>query len=414
MVKLSVCMIVKNEQDYLPQCLRHLKPFVDEIIIIDTGSTDKSVKIAKENGAIVYEKKWNYDFSAARNESLKHATGDWILVVDADEIISGMDMKKIRAIISDEMPGKPDAYFLDQINYTNTNTSIGWKPCDNYASLGGDAAGYFISPLIRLFRNNKGYEFRYKIHETLIDSVKQKKGVIAMIKIPIHHYGQVRDYERLQKKLEMYTKIIEDQTSLYPNDPKVHYQMGIKLLTDGQTEQAIQQFRKTIELKPDFAMPHIHIGDIYNAENKQSNAIKEYAVAIEKSPKNDVAYIKLAALLTQNAKFDDALRIIAIAQKNGLKSPALYCNLGFILMRFGKYNEAIKVFEGGLDRIKSSGDPYYPKIINYIVDCYLGMNKKNAAVELLKKIVSKDFPGVEKFKKRLMEIEEIEGQVKLH
>src|SRR3989344_364212 len=82
---LSLCMITKNEEQFLEQCLNSVKELVDEIIIVDTGSTDKTTEIAGKFTDKIYDFKWCDDFSAARNESLKHATKNWILVLDADE-----------------------------------------------------------------------------------------------------------------------------------------------------------------------------------------------------------------------------------------------------------------------------------------------------------------------------------------
>src|SRR3990167_5438874 len=88
---LSLCMIVKNEEKYLEQCLNSVKDLVDEIIIVDTGSTDKTKEIWKKfdfaHKIKFFDFKWIDDFSAARNESLKHAAKDWILVLDADEVL---------------------------------------------------------------------------------------------------------------------------------------------------------------------------------------------------------------------------------------------------------------------------------------------------------------------------------------
>ena len=83
--RLSVCMIVRDEERNLPRCLKSVKSIADEIIVVDTGSQDNTVLVAKELGADVYYFEWCDDFAAARNESLKHATGDWIFQIDADE-----------------------------------------------------------------------------------------------------------------------------------------------------------------------------------------------------------------------------------------------------------------------------------------------------------------------------------------
>ncbi|RLB04217.1 MAG: glycosyltransferase, partial [Deltaproteobacteria bacterium] len=85
--RLSVCMIVKNEEKMLPKCLESIREVADEIIIVDTGSTDNTVAIAESFGAKVYFHPWEKDFSKHRNQSLSYATGDWILQIDADETL---------------------------------------------------------------------------------------------------------------------------------------------------------------------------------------------------------------------------------------------------------------------------------------------------------------------------------------
>ncbi|MEP9411523.1 MAG: glycosyltransferase family 2 protein, partial [Candidatus Brocadia sp.] len=97
---ISACMIVKNEEKFLPQCLKSIKDAVDEIIIVDTGSTDKSVEIAQSFGAKVYHHPWNNSFSEARNHSLSYATCDWILQIDADETLEQADIPLLHKSIT--------------------------------------------------------------------------------------------------------------------------------------------------------------------------------------------------------------------------------------------------------------------------------------------------------------------------
>ena len=129
-MKLSLCMIVKNEGAVLGQCLESVRGLVDEVIIVDTGSSDKTREIAQhfvgEVGGSVVDFTWVDDFSAARNESLKHATGDWILVLDADEVIAQQDHAKIKQAIkkaseksdkSDKTGAKVQGFYLKTRNY---------------------------------------------------------------------------------------------------------------------------------------------------------------------------------------------------------------------------------------------------------------------------------------------------------
>ena len=122
---LSLCMIVKNEELNLAKCLMSVKPVVEEIIVVDTGSTDKTKAIASALGAKVFDFPWTNDFSEARNYSLSKASGDWILVLDADEVISHLDHGKLKTIVKNTA-GKRIAYTLVTRNYTNQAGSRGW------------------------------------------------------------------------------------------------------------------------------------------------------------------------------------------------------------------------------------------------------------------------------------------------
>jgi len=108
-------MITKNEEKFLESCLSSVKSIVDEIIIVDSGSIDKTKEIAANFNAKIIDFKWDNDFSAARNESLKYATKDWIIVLDADEVVSGNDLEKIKRLTENK---DVDGYKLIQRNYS--------------------------------------------------------------------------------------------------------------------------------------------------------------------------------------------------------------------------------------------------------------------------------------------------------
>src|SRR5471030_3198558 len=118
--QVSLCMIVKDEEEYLPRCLSSINDIVDEIIIVDTGSTDKTVDIAKKFGAKVYYFKWNNNFSEARNESLKYATKDWILILDADDEFYVEDRKTFKVLLDSNLDEKAIYYFETLSYYGNS------------------------------------------------------------------------------------------------------------------------------------------------------------------------------------------------------------------------------------------------------------------------------------------------------
>ena len=147
-LKLSLCMIVKDEEEMLPRCLAAVAPAVDEIVIVDTGSKDRTIEIAREYNATVIEKEWTGSFSDARNVSFEAATGDWIIYLDADEVLVADDVERLK-----KLTGRTwrEAFYLVETSYTG--------------ELGdGDA---ITNNALRVFRNRPHYRFEGRLHEQI-------------------------------------------------------------------------------------------------------------------------------------------------------------------------------------------------------------------------------------------------------
>ncbi len=202
-MKLSLCMIVKNEEKNIKDCLENIKDVVDEIIIVDTGSEDKTPWIAKEMGAKVYNFKWCNDFSAARNESIKHAKGEYIIYIDADDRISQKDAKKIYEL-KNHLPKDKNVAYAFKIIIPSPE-------------------GVFSSAYqIRLFPNISGVKFEFPIHEQIVPSLKRKgiKGMFTDIKI--EHKGYI-DLDTLKKKANRNLNILKKMLTEDPNNWFSHY-----------------------------------------------------------------------------------------------------------------------------------------------------------------------------------------------
>jgi len=159
-VRISLTMIVKNESAHLVDCLESVKDKVDEIIIVDTGSTDNTVSIALRYTSNVYSFPWHNDFSAARNFAIEHASGDWILALDADEEVQCQDSFSFHSMITKEKD--KEAFLLPLLNPISDST--------------GEYNTFYV---LRLFRNNGNYKYVGKIHEqvTLPDQQKVELAV---------------------------------------------------------------------------------------------------------------------------------------------------------------------------------------------------------------------------------------------
>ncbi len=211
-MSLSVCMIVKNEEAVIADCLNSVHSIADEIILVDTGSADKTKEIAHTFNAKIFSFEWVNDFSAARNEALKRATAEWILHIDADETLNSASLKEVQRIIDQS---DADAFTVVVRNY---------HPAE-------DMVRYMDSKQIRLFRNRAQYRYQNSIHEQIALSIEESGGNIQDSSILLHHYGyRKHNTHKAQRNRILLEKSVQ-------NDPKNAY-LQFKL---GETYKALQQ-----------------------------------------------------------------------------------------------------------------------------------------------------------------------------
>lgn len=227
---ISVCLIVKNEEKNLLRCLKSIENIADEIIVVDTGSTDNTIELARSLNAKVIEYNWNNDFSEARNKSLEYATKDWILFLDADEEIPKEEGEKFKLIINEPKNSKFEGYYFRLVNIISENDV-------------GDAV------VFRAFRNDMDYRFKGKMHEQVIASVQDKKGndVIGSTDIRILHYGYDPLLTSQEKKCDRNIKLLlsfdeEDKDGYY------YYSLGNEYTRIGNFEGALETYNKSLSL----------------------------------------------------------------------------------------------------------------------------------------------------------------------
>ncbi len=163
MPTLTVVMIVKNEAVCLGDCLESVRAIADEIVVADTGSTDDTMAVARRFGATVLEVGWDNDFAKARNQCVARATGDWLLHLDADEMLDEEGARQVRAIV-DADGTEPDGSAADAIevtlaNYCDDPRAWRWVAVAQEAPMARGFSGYIAVGLLRLFRNGCGYEY---------------------------------------------------------------------------------------------------------------------------------------------------------------------------------------------------------------------------------------------------------------
>ena len=318
-------MITKNEEKFLELCLNSVKSIVDEIIIVDTGSADKTKEIAKKFNVKIIDFKWINDFSAARNESLKHATKDWVLVLDADEVIEKRDVEKIKSIVenSNDFAG----FSLEQRSYLNSYFEGAVKNSSNFG-LVKEYPFYIPHYLVRLFKNKMEFQFRHRIHELVEDSIKEKGLKYKKIDVVLHHFGSLKDERLIKSKTEEYSTIILRQLEENPDSARYNYQAARMHLGKNDFSNALKYFEKTAKINPNYKLVFSEIAKIYLQMNYKNRAIEYFKKSVKHNPDNPSPANNLAVVYMSIGNFKQAKRILEEQLKKHPDNKALKYNYG--------------------------------------------------------------------------------------
>jgi tetratricopeptide (TPR) repeat protein len=433
---LSVCMIVRDEEKMLSQCLKSIQDVSDELIVVDTGCTDNTISIAKDFGAKVFHFKWCDDFAAARNESLKHATGDWIFQIDADEELLASSIAPLKEAMS------------------NSSCLAYVIICDNGATC---RAERFVE-VGRLFRNHPFVQYSRPYHEMVAPSVYNLIArdpswqLLYDRKIIIRHHGYEPSEMESRKKHErglrimesyvaehqsddyMLTKLAETYNAVKRHDeaaanfkkaltanpknsdarkglgiaclergmfdkaivelnkavgmnPKCadsHNNLGLAYWAKGLLNRAISEYTEALTLEPDFGEAHYNLAMAYGASGLVDDEISEYKKALDINPDLAEAHSNLGAAYVDKGMLDEAIVEYTKALAINPRLVDAQVNLGMSYRQKGMPDNAIAVFEKAIAIDQGNGEAYFQlAAIYYSQRQYkLAVQHCNKAVEL--------------------------------
>jgi len=253
----SLCMIVKNEEKHLVRCLHSVKPVVDEIVIVDTGSTDRTKEIGVAFGAHVADFPWADNFSKARNFSLSQASCDWVLVLDADEILSAQDHEKFRKLVN-SVQTFPAAFCIRTRNYTRHVNALGWQPnTGEYPEEEGP--GWIPSDKVRLFTNDSRIRFSHSVHELVEPALRNLKIAVGTCDIPVHHYGKLQE-GKTHEKTRAYSNLSRKKLKKTHRDSVALRELAIQSSQLGRHAEALSLWKELLKRQPQSAEAHLNIG----------------------------------------------------------------------------------------------------------------------------------------------------------
>ena len=338
---IGVIMIVKNEEARLGNILTDIKDVVDEIVVVDTGSSDATVSIAQEHGAKVGYFTWCNDFSAARNASISLATSDYLLWLDADDRIDHDEGRKLAALKKNLRPAKDRAYIL-KINSATRQT--------------GDRLCYQV----RIFPNRPGLRFENRIHEQIAPSIERAGIIIESVDILIRHTGY-HETDDTQAKLRRNLSILLEELAAGNVTSSQHFFIASTYFGLGEYEQCIENIKaaRTMGdsqswLKDSYSLA----SDSYLNLDRIEDALAELEQGVAAFPERGLMHYQLGVACLRADKIEAAIQALARAMHLGIKVetfsipsqiyeqlPYLY---GMALGKAGRLQEAAEAYKASL------------------------------------------------------------------
>jgi len=373
-LRLGVAAIVKDEEEYVEQLVRQHIPHLHRMVVVDTGSTDKTMDILLRlkndpeigDKLIVTQKDmvedFDEDFAKARNyaQSLIDDMVDWHLCVDADETISNEDMQALRHLCARVLEHE-SVYQIQTANYYRGRGAARWLPTDpKYSEFYTKGCpGYAVSTKTRLYPAQKGLMWRFPYHE-LIDPHALEMGmrVLQVVDVLVHHYGKIRDTERMKGKGDQSIRVGQKKVEGDPENAKACFELALQYMEfKNDVSSAQEQLEKAIALKPDYADAWYNYGITLIRQDRVQEAIVALETTIELNPKLGDAYLALANIVIDSNP-TKAEKLFLKAAELLPYMPQIYNNLGLIAMHREDWEKARGYYEQTLELEPDAIEPH--------------------------------------------------------
>jgi len=242
---ISLCMIMRDNAKLLPRCLNNLKGLVDEIIIVDTGSKDNSIEIAKSYGAQVYQDPWQDDFARPRNIGLTHATKQWILVMDPDEVLLPKDHQGVRYLTRAK---NVVAFWITTHNYNNSRGDMSFRTIAQAADPLGKYPGYVPSTKTRFFKNGLGIKFVGCWHELVDWYLLKHKLPTGSCDIIVHHWAHEINQTNYREKMLFSLRMGEKKVKEWPTNGQCWWELSVAEQIMGYRTRALASLKQAFRL----------------------------------------------------------------------------------------------------------------------------------------------------------------------
>ena len=335
---LSFSMIVRNEEARLAGCLASVRDLADEMVVVDTGSTDATIAVAEAAGARVEQVEWPGDFAPARNTALTFLNGDWVLVLDADEQLRPEVIPSLKALMA-----QPDVLVINLLRY----------------EVGAAMAPY--SSVSRLFRRHPAIRWSRPYHSMIDDSVgellaSEPQWRIADCSEPaILHDGYRPELLAGTDKAERLRQAMQSELDRHPGDPYASAKLGGLMISEGQHDQAIPLLRRGLDQATGDSTERyellLHLG-LALSPSDPIGAVACYRQALDIPLDARIslgAPLNLAARLMEQRELDEAIALTQTATQRAPEVALGWYNLGLMLRRRGDIAAALEAYSRAVE-----------------------------------------------------------------
>ena len=366
-MKISLCIICRDEEKKIARCINSVKEIVDEVIIVDTGSKDQTVSIVEELGCKVFQIEWEEDFSKARNYAISKCKGEWIIFLDADEYLSESSISNIKKLIQNTNIKKKDYIICEMFNIVEKGIESSFKT-------------------IRIFRNSTAIRYEGRIHEKLFKKTGKLEGEDCSKQIKIYHDGYMQATIEDKKKKERNQKMLLKELQEYPESSDVYFYLMQAYINTEDIDKAWECGIKAIEYK------NPTIKDVYEITYQ---GLLQLCNVLHKD------------LISTEKIYQEAIQVCSTY-------PDIEYHYAFYLYEHNQIERCINHLEVCLEKIKAYSGTALSAVCSQVIEvwellseCYIQMSQYHKAVPLLVKILQLD---LYRYKALYNLIEIIQGQ----
>ncbi len=352
MSTLALSMIVRDAAAMLPVCLESARGAVDEMVIADTGSADDTINVAKQLGARVVSIPWTNNFAEARNRALLEVKSDWVLALDADELLDSSAPKQIRPLLE----RRTVAGFVVTIrNYVLSLEERVWdsaaKPNDWLLPAANAYPAFVEHENVRLFRRQKDIYFVGRVHESVGPRIQELGRKLDVAPFYIHHFGLAADAETRARKNQFYRELGREKIREMPENAQAHLELGLVELDNFHNyPEALSLFQRSCELNPRLSVAWFFQG-LASLKLERFDAALECLEEAEKRGHRTSLVAETRGDALYNLK--DCRRasesyLLALRRDSG--NLPLACKLGLAQVRSGSVSQGLKRIRNAVDR----------------------------------------------------------------